>query len=52
MLVVRACIGMAYPPIMNNNMPPVYREQIRPNEEPRNIIHFDMNPLNSKFQDI
>lgn len=45
-LVVRACIGMAYP----EPAPPpplVRREEIRPGVPYRNIIHFDLDPQNS-----
>ncbi|KAI1661172.1 hypothetical protein F4813DRAFT_346647 [Daldinia decipiens] len=49
--LTRACIGMAYPPMLDNNSPAVYREVIRPDENPALIIHFDLHPLNVFMDD-
>ncbi|KAI0135746.1 hypothetical protein F4814DRAFT_34993 [Daldinia grandis] len=49
--LTRACIGMAYPPVLDDNSPEVYREVIRSEEDPSLIIHFDLHPLNVFMDD-
>ncbi|KAI2623136.1 kinase-like domain-containing protein [Hypoxylon sp. NC1633] len=44
--LTRMCIGMAYPPQFDYDYPPIQRENIRPGEAPRLIVHFDLHPLN------
>ncbi|KAI0169699.1 hypothetical protein GGR52DRAFT_478218 [Hypoxylon sp. FL1284] len=49
--LVRACIGMAYPPPNYYGRPDMYREVILPNQDPELTIHFDMHPLNVFIDD-
>ncbi|KAI1772884.1 hypothetical protein F4818DRAFT_443765 [Hypoxylon cercidicola] len=50
--LVRACVGMAYPPPQYYGRPDTYREIIIPNRDPELIIHFDMHLLNVFIDDL
>ncbi|OTB06167.1 hypothetical protein M426DRAFT_9982 [Hypoxylon sp. CI-4A] len=47
--LAKACVGMAYPPSLYNDaqqMQQIYSEVVYPEEDPQQIIHFDMHPFN------